>query len=272
MKIHELQFSPLRVLYNTRADAGLREKRRTIWGDLTPLQPGLERADKERIPYTYGLFIHSKDGKAVDSLKGGVGRLTGHHSDKFGQLELRTVVDAFLVGAGTLRYDRTIGAPNERGLMERRKAEKGNIAPLNCFFSASGNIPEDAAVFREPEIRTVIFVTEKAANRIDDLAKLTPDVVVVSSASPLRETWEELWRRGVRTLDFEGGPTLMGLALKERLVHELLLTHAPQLLGGTGSTFVAIDEPLHGITTEPAFIGLDEAHHLIFERSRVVYE
>lgn len=272
MKIHELEFSPLRVLHNTRADAALRERRRTIWGDLTPLESGLERADKERIPYTYGLFIYSKDGKAVDSLKGGVGRLAGQHSDKFGQLELRTVVDAFLVGAATLRYDRTIGAPNEKELMERRKTEKGNIAPLNCFFSASGNIPEGAGVFREPEIRTVIFVTEKAADRVGDLERLTPDVVVVSSESPLRETWEELWRRDVQTLDFEGGPTLMGLALKERLVHELLLTHAPRLIGGTGSTYAAIDEPLQGITTEPVFLGLDEPTRLIFERSRVVYE
>jgi len=272
MKIGELMFQPITILYNKVEDDHLRESRRTIWGDLSPLAGGVERAEHQQVPYTYGLFIQSKDGRATDGLGGGVGRMGGQPADRFGQLELRASVDAFLIGAATLRADATVGAPLERELIERRKKLKGNVAPLNVFFSATGNVPARAAVFREPSIRTALFVMETAEARVGELKKLTPDVYVVGSESPLRETWSELWRRGITTIGFEGGPTLMGLALKERLVHELLLTHSPLLLGGLGTSLSAIAEPLEHVRSEPVFLGLDEPSGLIFERSRLVYE
>ncbi len=141
IETRELKFEPIKVLYNTRDDGMLRNGRKTIWGDLTPDPDGREDAEHDQVPYTYGLFIQSSDGKATDSLEGGVGRMAGVPSDRFGQLELRATVDAFLVGGGTLRADRTVGAPTEKELMERRKKDKGDVAPLNVFFSESGDIP-----------------------------------------------------------------------------------------------------------------------------------
>jgi riboflavin biosynthesis pyrimidine reductase len=272
MKIRELEFEPIAILHNLVEDEALRDARRTIWGDLSALPEGLERADHDQVPYTYGVMIQSKDGRVTDSLVGGVGRMGGHPADRFGQLELRATVDAFLIGAATLRGDRTIGAPWERELIERRKKAKGNVAPLNVFFSATGNIPADSPVFREPSIKTALFVTEAAAARVGELKKITPDVVVVGGETPLTETWNELWRRGITTIGFEGGPTLMGLALKERLVHELLLTHSPMLLGGTGPSFAAVVEPLEDVRCELVFLGLEKSSHLLFERSRIAYE
>jgi riboflavin biosynthesis pyrimidine reductase len=272
MKLQPLEFKPITVLYNKLDDDALRQGRRTIWGDLTPQEEGLVRAEQAGVPYTYALFIQSKDGKVKDSLEGGVGRMAGQPADRFGQLELRATVDAFLVGGATLRADRVIGAPMEPELLERRRKEKGNIAPLNVFFSAFGNFPEDAPVFREPGVQTALFVTDVAANRLPELWKLTPDVVVVSSRAPLRETWKQLYRRGITTIGFEGGPMLMGMALQERLVHEILLTHSPLVLGGTGGGLTEIEGPLRGVRTEPLFLGLDETSQLLFERSRVIYE
>ncbi len=272
MKIRELlSFEPLTILYNALDDAPLREGRRTIWGDLMPRGADLERAEQQQVPYTYALFIQSVDGKAVDGLRGGVGRMGGSAADRFGQLELRAAVDAFLVGGGTLRADWTVGAPLERELMERRRREKGDVAPLNVFFSASGDFPADAPVFREREIETALFVTRAAADRVEELRELTPDVTVVSCESPLPDMWHELWRRGITTIGFEGGPRLMGLALRDRLVHELLLTRSPLLLGGSGPSFAAIEEPLELVGTEPLFIGLDRTSNLLFERRRVTY-
>jgi riboflavin biosynthesis pyrimidine reductase len=218
------------------------------------------------------LFIQSSDGRTVDTLHGGVGRMSGVPSDRFGQLELRASVDAFLIGAGTLRADWTVGAPLVAELIERRHKEKGNAAPLNVIFSASGDFPANAPLFHEPEVETALFVTEAAAGKLDALKELSADVTVVEGVSPLREVWRALWRRGIVTVGFEGGPKLMGMALKERLVHELLLTRSPLVLGGTGPSFAAVEEPFEGIRTSPIFLGLDESSHLVFERSRVVYE
>jgi 5-amino-6-(5-phosphoribosylamino)uracil reductase len=265
-------FEPIKVLYNTRDDDVLRNGRKTIWGDLTPDPDGREDAEHDQLPYTYGLFIQSSDGKATDSLEGGVGRMAGVPSDRYGQLELRATVDAFLVGGGTLRADRTVGAPTEKELMERRKKDKGDVAPLNVFFSESGDIPADSPVFRMRDVKTVLVVTEKAETRFDGLKKLTPDVVMVSSVAPLKETWSELYRRGITTIGFEGGPKLMGLALRERIVHELLLTHSPQILGGSGTGYTDTWAPLEGVSARRVFLGLDQESGLLFERSRVIYK
>ncbi len=272
MKIKRLTFEPVTILYNTIEDEALRQGRRTVWGDLTPTRAGLERVEQDQVPYTYAVFIQSKDGKVIDSLAGRVGRMGGEPVDRFGQLEVRAAVDAFLLGAGTLRADRTIGAPFEAELLERRKKEKGDVAPLNVFFSESGNFPADAAVFREPDVPVALFVTERGAERMEALKRLTPDVTVVAAASPLRDTWTELWRRGIVTIGFEGGPTLLGLAFRERLVHELLITHSPHVLGGSGPGLTGSGEPIEGTRSEPVFLGLHEPSGLLFERSRVTYE
>ena len=266
------EFEPITVLHNRLDDALLRDGRTTIWGDLSPDDEGLERADHAQVPYTYGLFIQSGDGRAIDALEGGVGRMAGNPADRFGQLELRSAVDAFLIGGGTLRADRSIGAPLLPELVVRRKAEKGNVAPLNVFFSASGDFPNDLPVFQDEEIRTALFVTGAAAEKVDQLKQLSEDVTVLNTESPLPEMWHELWRRGIVTVGFEGGPKLMGMALAHRLVHELLITHSPLLLGGPGPSFAAIEKPLEGTTTDRVFLGLDGPSQLLFERSLIVYE
>jgi riboflavin biosynthesis pyrimidine reductase len=267
----DLTFEPISILYNRRDDEILRAGRRTIWGDLAPDKEGLIRAEQDQVPYTFGLFIQSKDGRAVDSLEGGVGRMSGVPSDRYGQLELRSVVDAFLVGGATLRADRTHGTPILRELIMRRKKEKGDTAPLNVFFSESGDIPADLPVFWMHEIKTAIFIGERAASKANELRILTKDVNVVSAESPLRDIWNVLYRRGVMSIGFEGGPKLMGMALKERLVHELLLSHSPLLLGGAGASFSGVNSPFNSIRADPLFIGLDESNGLMFERSRLVY-
>ncbi len=145
------------------------------------------------------------------------------------------------------------------------------MAPLNVFFSESGEIPGDLPVFWMHEIKTAIFIGERAASKANELRILTKDVNVVSAESPLRDIWNVLYRRGVTSIGFEGGPKLMGMALKERLVHELLLTHSPLLLGGAGAGFSGVNSPFNSIRAEPLFIGLDESNGLLFERSRLVY-
>ena len=272
MNNRELAFEPIEVLFNKLDDVLLREGRTTIWGDLSPDEEDLERADHAQIPYTYGLFIQSSDGRVIDGLEGGVGRMAGNPADRFGQLELRATVDAFLIGGGTLRTDRSIGAPLLPELVVRRKKQKGDIAPLNVFFSASGDFPEDLPVFQDDEIKTALFVTGAAAEKVDHLKLLTEDVTVLNTESPLPEMWHELWRRGIVTVGFEGGPKLMGMALAHRLVHELLITHSPLLLGGPGPSFAAIEKPLEGTTTDRVFLGLDGPSQLLFERSLIVYE
>ena len=66
---------------------------------------------------------------------------------------------------------------------------------------------------------------------------------------------------GVRSLLCEGGPTLMGALLHERLVDELFLTLAPQLAGGgTGPT----------MSSGPALAGTGRAGARVGARARRV--
>lgn len=263
---------PIEVLYNAVDDALFRQGMATVWGDLTPDGKARVEADRDGVPYTYALFIQSEDGRVIDSLKGGVGRMAGQAADRFGQLELRATVDAFLIGGGTLRADRAVGTPHYPELVERRLREKGTVAPFNVIFSASGRLPRDAPVFRTEAVEVALFVSDAAEVGVAELKELTPDVTVVDGDRPLREMWRALHQRGIRTIGFEGGPLLMGLALRDHLVHELLLTHSPMVLGGSGAGFADIEQPLEGVSVEPLFLGLQQSSGLLFERSRVVYE
>src|SRR6185436_20182008 len=75
------------------------------------------------------------------------------------------------------------------------------------------------------------------------------DLAELTLTSALRHLSAE---HGVRSLLCEGGPTLMGALLHERLVDELFLTLAPQLAGGGAGPTLTSGPPL----PEPAALEL----------------
>ncbi len=192
------------------------------------------RAHPDR-PWTIANFATTADGRATID---GRTRAIGDDGDMEIFRRLRTQVDALLVGTRTLAIEQYGKAVRRPELRAARVAIGLAPEPLIATVSRSGELPLEAPLFADPDTRVVIFTTSEAAT--PDCAanvRLVPlDPAELTLTSALRLLRAE---HGVRALLCEGGPTLMGALLGERLVDELFLTLAPQLAGGGSAPTLA---------------------------------
>jgi len=194
-----------------------------------------ERAHDER-PWVVTNFATTTDGRAtIDGRSGPI----GDDGDMEIFRRLRTQVDALLIGTRTLgieRYGRAVRRPELRAA---REALGLSPEPLIATVTRSGELPLDIPLFQEPEADVVVFAPSETPEpdcpACVTVVRLDPAELTLTTA--LRHLRAE---RHVRALLCEGGPTLMGALLQERLVDELFLTLAPQLAGGgTGPTMTS---------------------------------
>ncbi len=196
----------------------------------------LALADAEadaRRPYTIVNFVASVDGHATID---GRSRGLGDDGDRGIFRALRERADAVLVGTGTLAaedYGRMIVQQDRR---ERRLAAGRPAEPLVVTVARSSRVPLGIRLFQEPEARVVVF-SPRPPDATAASVTHEPWVSLASSLRTLRD------RHGVRTLLCEGGPTLFGALLRDRLVDELFLTLAPKLVGGTSGPAVVSGPP-----------------------------
>jgi riboflavin biosynthesis pyrimidine reductase len=121
----------------------------------------------------------------------------------------------------------------------RRRVEAGlHPEPLACLVTRSGELPLEAPLFSEPEARIVVFSPVQidlstCAGHVE-VVRLDPGMVTFTTA--LRRLRVDL---GIGLLLCEGGPTVFGALLHERLVDELFLTLAPKLTGGGESPSIS---------------------------------
>ena len=208
-------------------------------GSLGPVPP-------ER-PYTVVNFVSSVDGRAT---VGGRSAPLSDEGDRAHFHVLREVVDAVMAGTGTLRverYGRLIKNPDAR----RRRVDRGlSPEPLATVVSRSGQVPYEIPLFSDPEARIVEFTGATAPRPVAaqrELVTLDPGEVVLTNVMRDLRT-----RFGVRTLLCEGGPTLFGSLVAERLVDELFLTVTAKLVGGEDNPAIVSGPPL----PEPAELRL----------------
>jgi riboflavin biosynthesis pyrimidine reductase len=109
--------------------------------------------------------------------------------------------------------------------------------------AASGTLELGRAVFRTPEVRTVVIATPSGrdalvragASRFGAVAIHAIDTVG-NSIDPLTMIQFLRSRFGVQILLHEGGPTLFGQFPAAETVDELFLTLSPQIAGRAAST------------------------------------
>jgi len=232
-------------------------------------------------PHVYVNFVASRDGRVSFGMAGhdGGGDVSGfdlHDSWLMGLLRARA--DAVLVGAGTLRaepeheWTAAFIAPGAAdGLAALRVAEARETAPLQVVVSASGSVPRDAAVVRDPALALVVATTHSGARRARDELAGAPGVEVVALALPALLAWLAR-ERGVRTLLCEGGARLYGALLALGLVHEEFLTLSPLVLGdAAGGTRPSLVEGVAfapGTAPRSRLLSVRRAGDLLFLRSR----
>jgi riboflavin biosynthesis pyrimidine reductase len=193
-------------------------------------------------PYTLVNFASSTDGRIAF---GGRSAPLGDDGDRALFHALRAQADAVLAGTGTLRAERYGRLIADEETRAGRRAAGLADEPLACVISQSGaHLPLEIPLFGEPSARIVLFTPS-----MPDLTGVRADVTVSltdpTRTDPLRHALGVLAsEHGVRLLLCEGGPTLFGALLRERVVDELFLTIAPKLAGGDSGPSVTAGPPL----------------------------
>jgi diaminohydroxyphosphoribosylaminopyrimidine deaminase/5-amino-6-(5-phosphoribosylamino)uracil reductase len=178
-------------------------------GNLAWLTATARAAAGDARPFVIWKFASTLDGRsaALD----GTSQWISSPDARADVQELRSTVDAIIVGVGTvLADDPHLTARTDAGALANRQ-------PIRVIVDSAGRTPADARV-RDGAARTWVATAAElgagADGRVD-----------------LRKLGEGLYERGCRRVLLEGGPTLGGAFLREGLVDEVVGYIAPKLLG-----------------------------------------
>jgi riboflavin biosynthesis pyrimidine reductase len=165
-------------------------------------------------------MVSTVDGSVTDAerLSGGI----SGPADKALFASLRTMADAVLVGAGTVRAERYRPAALPIVVVSRR-LDLDLTAPL----------------FTEAKHRTVVLTAADARADLLEATAAVADVIATGDGVvDLTAGVAALRERGLNHLICEGGPTLLGALLTERLVDEVCLAVSPMIVGGSAGRIV----------------------------------
>jgi len=171
-------------------------------------------------------FVASADGSV--SLAGKSGTLGNAADRELFQL-LRAMSDVVLVGAGTARVENYGGA----------REVDGRTPPI-AVVSRSLDLDPASRLFTDTRVPPIVLTCADApADRRELLAGIADVVIAGDSDVDLRVALDTLAERGLRHVECEGGPHLLGWLVAAGLLDELCLTLAPVLVGGTAGRIVA---------------------------------
>jgi riboflavin-specific deaminase-like protein len=194
-------------------------------------------APQARRPYVILNMTSTVDGRAsIAGRSGGV----SDQADRELFHGLRSIVDAVMAGAGTVRVERYGRIIAEHASRQLRKERGLSEEPLACIVSGRLSLPPDTPLLGEPDAHVVILTPSQAslpeaAARVEYVR--ASDQGRLDLARALAELRE---RFGVRTLLCEGGPHLNSELLLAGLVDELFLSLSPTLAGGEESSGEAL--------------------------------
>jgi riboflavin biosynthesis pyrimidine reductase len=185
-------------------------------------------------PFLFTNFVVTVDGHATIAGRSGP---IGSEADTEMLVGLRTVAEAVMIGAGTMRverYGRVVGDPMKRAARERRGLPHD---PLAVIVSGRLELPWDAELFTCGGGRVLIFT----ASDEDPPETATPVRVVRHQGSVDMTAAMAYLRheRGIRSLLCEGGPHLHADLLGAGLVDELFVTQGAVVAGGDGPTMTS---------------------------------
>ena len=217
--------------------------------DLSALYGPLRFPSWDGRPYVIGNFVTTLDGVASLSDPGlpGGGPISGSNPhDRMVMGLLRSVADAVIVGAGTLRsvprhlWTAEFIFPALAGSYRALRAASGKSdPPLTVIVTARGGIDPELPVFRSGEVRTLVVTTPDGARSIRGRGlSRTVGIEEVKNADGFgaREILSAIGRvRPGKIFLVEGGPQLMGDFFAGKCLDELFLTLAPQVAGRDGT-------------------------------------
>ena len=168
----------------------------------------------------------SQDGYLDDSSEE---RLIISNKKDFDQVdELRSQMDAILIGANTVRKD------NPRLLLEsefrkRQRLDSGQRGhPIKITLTKSGDLSPDSNFFTAGQADKIVYCTANIYEGLKERLKNLAEVIAVGQEEiNLKALLEDLEARGVKKLLVEGGAGTVTEFLKQGLINELQVAIAP---------------------------------------------
>ena len=233
------EITPFEVLRDNAAEppVPLPDRLSELYGRLCLKQPG-------RSSYIISNFVSTIDGVVAldDAGTSGGGEISGsNRHDRALMGLLRSVSDAVVVGAGTLRAApghlwnaaRVFPELSDEYRELRQRLGKADV-PLNVIVTASGNVDPGQPVFNSDQVQPLVITTPDGAIELKRRG-LPPRVMVDAEGGDhisARHVVRAIRDRGDAPIILvEGGPMLMASFLKEALIDELFLTVAPWIAG-----------------------------------------
>ncbi len=147
--------------------------------------------------------------------------------------QLRAVVDAILVGIGTVLRDN----PVLTARLSDDPVRPAPRQPLRIVVDSRLQISLDAAVLQNQEVAHTLIATTTAGSirKIERIREKGIDVVVLPKAGNrvlLSTLWRRLGQLGVTNLLVEGGSEINAAVLRGGLAQRLMCYVAPVLMGG----------------------------------------
>jgi riboflavin-specific deaminase-like protein len=202
-------------------------------------------------------FVMTADGRVTYKGRAEIGTRT----DRDLMFHIRSLADAVMIGAGTLRVDPF--APAAKG-RERQ--------PLAVVVSRTARLPLGNRFFSYPGERLVASTTSAPPDAVAAVRAAGATVETFGDQDvDLARLLAALRERGVRFLLCEGGPVLAGQLLAARLVDELFLTHATLVTAEPDARRLFEGSLTPSGTVRLERVSLHERDGEWYERSRIRY-
>jgi riboflavin-specific deaminase-like protein len=218
----------------------------------------LEPPAHEGRPHVALNFVMTADGRVTYRGRAEIGT----RIDRALMVQIRSLADAVMIGAGTLRVDPF--APSIAG-RDRQ--------PMAVVVSRSCELPLDNKFFAYPGERLVATTSRAATAAVAAVRAAGAQVETFGDADvDLDRLLGALAGRGVRFLLCEGGPTLAGQLLAVRRVDEIFLTHATLVTAEPDARRLFEGSLVPSGTVRLRRVSLHEHDGEWYERSLVRYE
>ncbi|QGA54174.1 2,5-diamino-6-(ribosylamino)-4(3H)-pyrimidinone 5'-phosphate reductase [Sulfolobus sp. E5-1-F] len=184
-------------------------------------------------PYVIIFSTVSMDGRLAT--KTGYSKLSCPY-DKQRQHELRSEVDAVMVGANTVRVDNP-------SLTVKYAKNKRN--PIRVVVSGDFNLDPSYKIFTTPPL-TIIYTSKYEREKVDEFSKKG---VIIRKFVNLEDLLGDLYHNfNVRKLMIEGGGHLIWSFIRNDLYDEIRITISPRIFGNgvsfaQGEGFIDEDSP-----------------------------
>lgn len=216
-----------------------------LWNDAAPLpapEPiGMDDAGAQRLAEIYAPpsdrdHVRAMLNTTLDGTVAGADGTSGslrNPTDSFAFGVLRALTDAVLVGAATVRaedYRRPLGRAS---LREPSRRPSGAGCPALAIFTRTSDLPGSI----EADWPTLLVTPPRHGAGAGARAGIPPEQVIEADSPAI--AIRSLHRRGLRTIQCEGGPSVLTDLLAAGVVDELCLSISHRTVGGQGPRLAA---------------------------------